>query len=143
MKTTEVVTAVVLHEGKILFLRRSQDVGSYRGMWSCVSGHMEPSDTGPEERAVRELEEETGIAAEDILRLTYAGRQTVTDRAAGREWIVHIVLCEMRPEWDGRVELDWENTAYVWSSDVPEDSVPGLPETVKVALAARGGTPSK
>lgn len=41
MQITEVITAFLRHEGKILLLQRSSEVGSYQGSWAAVSGHLE------------------------------------------------------------------------------------------------------
>jgi predicted aconitase with swiveling domain len=36
-----VATSVITHKGKVLLLKRSEDVGTYKGKWACVSGYVE------------------------------------------------------------------------------------------------------
>ena len=60
MKEIAVVTCFLTHRGRILLLKRSDRVGSYRGRWAGVSGYME---TEPDAQALVEIFEETGLAA--------------------------------------------------------------------------------
>ena len=57
---------VVVHTraGEVLLLRRVEP----RGWWQSVTGSLEPGET-PREAAVRELEEETGLAADGLVDL--------------------------------------------------------------------------
>ena len=52
MQRREVVTAFLRRDDKLLLLRRSAAVGSYRGRWSAVSGYLE--DPTPQAQARRE-----------------------------------------------------------------------------------------
>lgn len=56
----ESASSVVLINGKILMLKRPDDSHSYPGRWSLCAGKLEKGET-PEQAAVREIEEETGI----------------------------------------------------------------------------------
>ena len=56
----ESASSVVLIDGKILMLKRPEDSHSYPGRWSLCAGKIEMGET-PEEAAVREIAEETGI----------------------------------------------------------------------------------
>ena len=56
---TPVVTCFLRHRGEVLLLRRSAKVGSYRGRWGAVAGHVEGND--PDGSALREIAEETGL----------------------------------------------------------------------------------
>ncbi|MDY6780378.1 MAG: NUDIX domain-containing protein, partial [Halobacteria archaeon] len=71
---THVVTCFLRNSGDVLLLRRSDEVGTYSGRWSGVSGYVESDidvDVGTEEDGVtettdedawREVEEETGLS---------------------------------------------------------------------------------
>ncbi len=59
-----VALAVVRKEGKYLLVKRSEQ-NSTPGKWSTVSGGIESGEP-PEEAAVRELNEETGLEAETV-----------------------------------------------------------------------------
>lgn len=134
VETTAVVTSFLLRRGpggpRLLLLRRSARVGTYRGRWAGISGYLE----GPEplRQALREIEEEAGLSPEDV-RLLRAGEPLpVPDPALGRRWLVHPFLFELLP---GRaLRLDWEHTCARWAR--PETvfllpTVPRLPETLQ------------
>ena len=136
MEETHVVTCFLLRRDpgagdRVLLLRRSDRVGTYRGRWAGVSGYLEAED--PLEQAYVELREETGLEREDV-RLLAAGRPvTVDDPALGRRWVVHpFLFLAPHPE---RVVIDWEHGESRWvppASLGVEPTVPGLAE----ALAA-------
>lgn len=121
-----VVTAFLMHEGRVLVLRRSQEVGSFRGRWAGVSGHLEGNEA-PEDRARREILEETGISDPRLLR-----RGDVV-LARGREgdvvWAVRPFLFEAG---SSQVTLDWEHTECRW---VPPEEVDELEAVPKLAEA--------
>lgn len=119
---THVVTCFLRNRGEVLLLRRSEDVGSYRGLWGAVAGHAEAD---PDAAARREIDEETGLA--DAVTLVRRGAPfTVDDADLGRRWIVHPYLfdCSRREP-----RLDWETTEAAWVAP-PEilrrDTVPEL-----------------
>jgi 8-oxo-dGTP pyrophosphatase MutT (NUDIX family) len=118
-----VVTAFVQRgDGRVLLLRRSRRVGSFRGRWAAVSGHLE--GRGPEVQARRELEEETGLRARD-LTLQAAGARLLV-REPDRIYVVYPFRFSVRRP---RIRLDWEHTASEWippSHIGNRRSVPGL-----------------
>ena len=131
-----VVTAFLRHQGKILLLRRSGCVGSYRGRWAGVSGYLEA--TTALAQAQREIREETGLR-DDASRLV---RETppleVPAPEMGTCWVVHPFLFDV--DDPGTIRLDWEHLEMQWVD--PEalgryHTVPALEE----ALAAGRPTP--
>ena len=129
MREAKVVTCFLLRRAaggdEVLLLRRSQQVGTYRGRWAGVSGYLEEAD--PLAQAYREVEEEAGLAREDVTLLLAGDPLEVLDAEAGRRWIVHPFLFEVRP--DAQVRVDWEHTEARWMR--PEevfafDTVPQL-----------------
>jgi len=120
-----VVTSILRNRGKILLLKRSDKVGSYRGQWAGVSGYMEPGEED-EASAKRELEEEIGNGS---LRPTKR-LEPQRFRDSDVVWCVHPFLFDV-PSRD--VRIDWEHDSYEWVS--PEDvgrypTVPGLQSIV-------------
>lgn len=67
-RKASVLMPLVLDDGewKVLFTRRSDTVQDHKGQVSFPGGAAEPTDHGPEETALRELEEETGILSAEI-----------------------------------------------------------------------------
>ena len=122
LQEEHVVTCFLRHRGAVLLLRRSEQVGSYRGRWGAVSGYVEET---PEETAHREIEEETGLGR--AVRLARRGEPfAVEDAALGTRWIIHPFLfdCTHRD-----LRLDWETTEAAWTSPTAilhRDTVPQL-----------------
>jgi ADP-ribose pyrophosphatase YjhB (NUDIX family) len=112
LRGVEVVTVFLRRaDGRVLLLRRSDRVGSFRGRWAGVSGFLE--DPTPEEQAFREVLEETGLERAD-LTIERAGR-AVYARDGSTVYVVHPFLFgTRRPE----VRLDWEHTECEWVESV-------------------------
>ncbi len=129
----EVVTAFLRRAGKVLLVRRSGRVGSYRGRWAGVSGYLEK--TTPLAQALREIGEETGLEPAD-LHLT--GRATPLEIPApelSRVWIVHPFLFDV--DAPAAVRLDWESSECAWvePSRLDEyETVPMLSEALQACL---------
>jgi len=133
MREAKVVTCFLLRRAaggdEVLLLSRSQQVGTYRGRWAGVSGYLEEAD--PLEQAYREVEEEAGLMREEVTLLRKGDPLEVVDTDAGRRWIVHPFLFEVRP--DAQVRVDWEHTEARWvrSEEVLAfDTVPQLAEAL-------------
>lgn len=133
MQEAKVVTCFLLRRSpggdEVLLLRRSQQVGTYRGRWAGVSGYLE--EANPLAQAYREIEEEAGLARDEVTLLRAGESLVVVDAEADRRWIVHPFLFEVRP--DAQVRVDWEHTEARWVR--PEevsafDTVPQLAEAL-------------
>jgi len=133
MQEASVVTCFLVRRSgggqEILLLRRSQRVSTYRGRWAGVSGYIEETDPLPQ--AYTEIEEETGLAREDVQLLRTGEPLEVVDAEADRRWIVHPFLFEV--EEPARIRTDWEHTETRWIR--PKDifryeTVPQLAETL-------------
>ncbi len=131
-----VVTSILRNKGKILLLRRSEKVGSYRGQWAGVSGFIEGGEE-PEAAAKRELEEEIG---HNQVRLAKSiGPQRFRD--GDTVWCVHPFLFDVK---ERAVKIDWEHQAFEWVS--PKDvgaypTVPGLQKIVCELIGAQRPSP--
>ena len=124
MHETPVVTVFLRNGGEILLLRRSDEVGSYRGRWGTVAGHAE----GDPDAAVREeIREETGIDPDGRTTLQRRGEPfEVVDAELETRWIVHPYLFES----DTRtVEPNEETTEFEWvapTAILRRETVPDL-----------------
>lgn len=105
-----VMNCVVKHSGRILIVRRSDEVGFYPGYWNGVSGFLD-DDRSLEQKVADELREELGIPEDAIenIRLGEIFDQDAPD--IGKTWIVHPVLVDVATD---AVTLDWEATRYEW-----------------------------
>lgn len=70
-------SAVLVRDGRVLLVRRVG--GPAAGLWSLPGGHVEPGETA-ETAALREVREETGLAANLVGRLG-EHRLTIRDAA--------------------------------------------------------------
>lgn len=140
----QVVTCFLIHRGpegdRVLLLRRSQQVGTYRGRWAGVSGYLEASD--PLEQAYTELWEETGLGRDQVRLLAACGAFDVYDPDLDRQWRVHLFMFEV-PD-PALVRTDWEHTEARWVR--PEEvasyeTVPGLAEGLRRCYEALQNRP--
>jgi 8-oxo-dGTP pyrophosphatase MutT (NUDIX family) len=97
---------------EFLILRRSEPQGGY---WHCVAGGVEEGETYAQ-AAVRELREETGLAAElvDLSRAyDYEFEEWEARYERGAPSVhVECFLAEAPSDWEPR--LDWEHDEYRW-----------------------------
>lgn len=126
-----VVSAFLRNRGRFLVVRRSGQVGSFRGKWSAVSGYVEGREDA-RHRALLEVREETRIRG---ARLRKAAEPLIT-RDGATAFIVHPFLFDVPSR---RVTLDWENLEYRWIAP-PElaglDTVPRLRDVLDRLLHA-------
>ena len=130
VRATPVVTAVLRNRGRILIVRRSEKVGSFRGRWSAISGHLERRED-PKARAVQEVREETGLRG---LVFRAAGAPILA-RHDATMYVVHPFLFDVPSR---RVRLDWENVEHRWVRPGEEldrlHTVPRLKDVVAAVL---------
>lgn len=124
----DVVTSIIKNGDRILILKRSQAVGSCRGRWAGVSGYIEEYDESAIERAMKEIEEETGLTKDEIKFLKEAEPIDVVD--GNTVWRVHPFLFETNKN---SIKIDWEHVEYRWI--LPEeiknyDTVPMLDKVI-------------
>ena len=120
--------AVVRRGGKILLVQRSKPPGI--GKWGFPGGHLELGET-VSECAVRELREETGIAADASRVLTAFDFITRDDtRTPLRHYTLIAVLCEWRAGDGETLEdasaLGWFTLAEAEKLDTFPDALPAM-----------------
>jgi 8-oxo-dGTP pyrophosphatase MutT (NUDIX family) len=128
-KFQDVVTVFLTWGGKVLVLKRSGKVGTYKGHWAGVSGYLESAD--PLQQAYVEVAEELGLRKEDVSMVRMGKPLKVFDPARERHWRVHPFLFVVhKPD---KIRLDWENVEMRWI--LPEEifqlqTVPALKEAL-------------
>jgi 8-oxo-dGTP pyrophosphatase MutT (NUDIX family) len=123
-----VVTCFLESDGEILLLRRSQQVGSYQGRWAGVSGYVEST---PDEQALTEIREETGLRPGDLQLLRKGDPLIIEDEELGVRWLVHPYLFHIKDR--GKIRTDWEHleTRWILPGDIGDFvMVPRLKETL-------------
>jgi 8-oxo-dGTP pyrophosphatase MutT (NUDIX family) len=125
-----VVSCFVLRNNKLLILRRSEKVATYRGKWATVSGYLE-NNKNADETALEELEEEIGLKKKD-LKLLRKGKVIVVKDC--KLWHVHPYLFKTNI---ANLKLDWEHVEYRWIEPKElknYDTVPKLKEALESVL---------
>lgn len=127
-----VVTCFLLSQGEVLLLRRSEKVGTYRGMWAGVSGYIEGD---PDEQAYKEISEEVGLKPREVQLVRKGESLRIPDDTLRRLWIVHPYLFRVTDR--DKLRLDWEHVEWKWISPAEIDNfetVPKLKETLQQVL---------
>lgn len=106
VRETEVVTAILRHDDKILLLKRSDKVRTNKGLWAGVSGYIEIGEK-PLQTAVKEVGEETGVQDATLVR----SGELITVRVGDTAWRIYPFLFDVPNE---SVRIDWEHTEYAW-----------------------------
>lgn len=106
-KPLAVVIAVLVHDGKILLIRRRR--GDYVDLWGLPGGKVE-KDEHLSQAALREIAEETGIEAEFKGYLGLVSEHLEEEGKATRHFLLHV--CELTPKTTAITrneegELDW------------------------------------
>lgn len=132
----QVVTCLLEHNGKVLLLKRSNLVGTYRGLWGGVAGYVE-DDEDPYDTALKEICQETRVGLDAITLIKKGDPIEVLDSYEGKryDWIVYPFLFHVQDK--ALVRIDWEHDEYRWvyPSDVKKlDTVPGLDDVVALLL---------
>ncbi|MBN1457913.1 MAG: NUDIX domain-containing protein [Armatimonadetes bacterium] len=133
-----VVTAFLYRRGKVLLLRRSERVKTYRGRWAGVSGYLERP---PLPQVRRELYEELSLSADQVDLRGLGLPLAVNDPAAGHQWVVFPFLFRLHQGADTRT--DWESAKTVWvrpEAVADYDTVPGLEEALSHVWPPSGGS---
>jgi len=124
LEEKHVVTCFLEHGGKILILRRSHKVSTYRRSWAGVSGYIETNDV---DQAFTEISEETELYKKDLKLIKKGEPLEVIDKSLNRKWIVHPFLFHAKaPE---KIKIDWEHTEAKWikPGELKKfETVPGL-----------------
>jgi 8-oxo-dGTP pyrophosphatase MutT (NUDIX family) len=133
---SKVVTCLLLQNDKLLILKRSNKVRTYKGLWGGVAGYIEEYEN-PYETALKEIKEETGLDQTQVIFLKQGEPVKITDIDEGNtyEWIIHPFIFKLKPKT--KIHIDWEHTEYQWIK--PQDiqtykTVPHFRELVQKYL---------
>ena len=134
LKEKKVVSCFIEQRGRLLLLKRSHRVGTYRGKWAAVSGYLEkPLD----EQALTELKEEAGLSEQDVELVRRGEVLEIEDKELGIKWLVHPYLFSLKD--CRKVDMDWEHQEHKWvlPGDIESyNTVPGLNEALARVYSA-------
>ncbi|MEM3552372.1 MAG: NUDIX domain-containing protein, partial [Candidatus Bathyarchaeia archaeon] len=109
-KERKVVTCFLKSGEKILLVKRSEKVGTYKGKWAGISGYLD--EENPDKQAFKEIKEEAGLNEDDVELIKKGEALEVLDEAKKVKWIVYPYLFKVKqPE---KIRLDWENIEMKW-----------------------------
>lgn len=128
-----VVSSLLIDGKKILLLKRSQEVASFQGYWSCISGYVENGEF-PQDAAVREIEEETNLPSSDFQLHQKSGphfseSETIIFKSF---WYSFRANKNHSP-----VKIDWEHEEFIWLHPKEVENyrtVPWLPKMIESLL---------
>lgn len=122
------ISVFVVHDRRVLLLRRSGDRDQGAGTWEPVSGRLEHGET-PVEAAAREVREETGLAVDGLVPF-----HTFTlKRGPAREELIGICFAGVVDS--DAVRLSPEHTQSRWVA-IPKLRDAPLPAGVMPSVAA-------
>ena len=106
-----VVTCFIRFKDRILLMKRSSKARYYPKQWNTVAGHLDEIKL-PENKALDEVKEETGITRGDIASVSRAKPFYLNDKKLKRRWLIFPVVAELKRK--PKVRLNWEHTQFRW-----------------------------
>jgi 8-oxo-dGTP pyrophosphatase MutT (NUDIX family) len=110
----KVATCLLINnKGKILILKRSNKVRTYRGLWGGIAGYVEENEE-PYVTAIKEIKEEVGINEEDINLVRQLEPIFFTDfyDEIKYDWEIYPFLFKIDKTF--QINTDWEHTDFRW-----------------------------
>jgi len=115
-KKSLVLTVFIRYKEKILILKRSNKVSTYKGKWSVITGYLdEPKSLF--DKIIEEISEELGIFKDIILSFKYGNPFEFFDNKLEKIWIIHPAIVELKS--NPKIILNWEHDEYKWIT--PDD----------------------
>ncbi len=108
--TAPVLTAFLFFGDQLLLLKRSQNVGAYKGLWNGVGGYLD-EQVPLRQKVLEELREELSIPEERVVSMKAAEPMDLLDAEIGRRWIIHPVRVDID---SNDFTLDEEHTEARW-----------------------------
>jgi len=109
-KEAPTLTAFVKYHNELLLLQRSSKMNNAL-KWSPVLGFLDEKVLAYK-KIEEELTEELSLPLSAISNIHYGARQDYFDEAAGKTWLRHSFIVDLKEKPD--ITLDWEHQDYVW-----------------------------
>ena len=128
-----VVTCLLVNDDrKLLILKRSNMVRTYKGLWGGVAGYVEKNEE-PYETALKEIREETGLGKKDVKLIKQIESVNFTDFYEGVRYDWKIFPFLFKTDNKSKIHIDWEHSEYRWITPTEiekMDTVPHFRELV-------------
>lgn len=111
LRRIPIVLAVVRCGTQICLARRSQAVATGQGLWSVVTGYVEP-EVDPVAQVWTEVEEELGLRWPAVRLRRRLDPVPLASPTSGKEFLVYPFLFECDSP-DG-LSLNWEHDGFEW-----------------------------
>lgn len=113
-KSKEALTIIVFvkYKDKILLLKRSDKVRTYKEKWNTIAGYLDEVEKPIEEKIYNELEEELGIERSNINNLKITRQYKIEDKKIKKTWLTYPTLVELIK--NPKIKLDWEHSEFRW-----------------------------
>ena len=135
--TAAVLTIFIKYQDKILLLRRSKKVLTYKGKWNTVAGYLDEM-VPIEKKVYEEIQEELNIEKHDISSIRIGSHFEFIDSLIQKTWIVFPVLVSLHRK--PKITLDWEHTEYQWIDPGNIDSFDTVPNIATSFQYSENGT---
>ncbi|MEF8879131.1 MAG: NUDIX pyrophosphatase [Candidatus Thermoplasmatota archaeon] len=133
----EVVTCLLLDkQNKLLILKRSNKVKTYKGQWGGVAGYVEEKEN-PQQTAIKEIKEETELEKDQVKLIKKGDPLIFTDYHKGKKYDWKVNPFVFRVQKKDKINIDWEHSEYRWipPQQVSKfDTVPRFKELVYKVL---------
>lgn len=97
---------------KYLFIKRSNTMRNYPGLWNGISGFLDDEQT-VEQKIRSELLEEAGLGNADIVSVVLGKPFQHVDREKDKVWEVNPALVVLATQ---NITLNWEGESFTWAS---------------------------
>src|SRR3989338_8118247 len=105
-----VLAGVIIEDGKVLILQRSQNENVYPGMWELPSGKREPPEPS-EDSLVREIKEETGLNVKPVMPFSVFDYQVEKPEEIRDSTQINFLVTTTN---NNNVILSQEHQAFAW-----------------------------
>ncbi len=133
MRVLLITRSFVVHEGKVLLIKRSSTNKHNPGLWECPGGKVEEQDIWISR--IREIMEETKLLAEPSSLISYVDRKIIVDGKFAGTLCLRI-FSVMRLV-NGEVRLSPEHESFVWTSYGEMFSYKLTTEVMRAAIVLR------